>query len=100
MITRIWETGIAEGRMQDYLEFAQKISAPMFRMQKNILGFMILHSQNKSEVLTWWPDRQSIAEMQGNELYQQTVTKILDSGLLAGRQTVEIFETDMYELVQ
>jgi len=79
--------------MNAYLDFARQISTPMFRQQRGLLGFMVLHAGNTSKVLTFWPDWQSILEMENNEIYKNTVAALAITDFLAGNQTTAVFET-------
>ena len=92
MIARIWHTGIVAGKVDDYQEFANQKSLPMFRQQKGLIGVQILTQKDKSLVITLWNDENDIHKMEQNPVYIQTVNEIIETGFLTDEQHVEIFE--------
>jgi heme-degrading monooxygenase HmoA len=43
-------------------------------------------------VLSLWEDRDAIAALAGSPVYQETVQRLVATGVLAGPQTVEVLE--------
>jgi heme-degrading monooxygenase HmoA len=92
MIARIWSTGVAEGRLADYRQFAQLGSLPMFKQQTGLLGVQLLTQPTRSLVITLWKDHADIGRMEQDPVYLATVAAIGDQGFLTGEQKVEVFD--------
>ena len=96
MVVRIWTTGLGKGKTEEYLKFARDYSVPMFKKQIGILGVTVLIKGNKSQVLTYWNEEENIALMENNNLYKETVNKIMEAGLLGKLQNVDIFDSPIH----
>lgn len=96
MIVRIWTTGLVKGKTEEYLKFASEYSLPMFKKQSGILGATVLIKGNESQVLSYWNKKEDIDLMESNDLYQETVNKIMHAGLLGNQQSIEIFDSPIH----
>ncbi len=80
------------GKAHDYIDFANRYSVPMFKMQNGILGLHVLIKDDKSLVLSYWRKREDMEAMETNELYIQTGDQIRNAGILMESPQVEIYE--------
>jgi heme-degrading monooxygenase HmoA len=93
MLARIWRTGVKPERFEEYERFAHERSLPMFREQRGFIGALFMREEaDRAAVLTLWEDEKAIEELEASSFYRKTVEVILGSGLLAGEQSVEVFE--------
>ncbi len=92
MIVRIWRTGIDPGRVEEYETFAREYSVPMFRKQRGFQGVLFLRMGGRAAVITLWGNMYAVERLAGSPSYQETVKRIVETGILEGDQTVEIFE--------
>ena len=93
MVARIWRTGVKPELFEEYERFARERSLPMFREQRGFIGVLFMREgEDRAAVLTLWEDEKALEELETSPLYRQTVEIILDTGLLAKEQTVEVFE--------
>jgi heme-degrading monooxygenase HmoA len=94
MIVRIWRTGVDERRANEYREFAQRRSLPMFRAQPGFEGVLFTGRVGARAVITFWSDQLAVAELDTSDSYQETVAAIVASGFLRGESEVEILEIE------
>ena len=93
MVARIWRTGVKPERFEEYERFAQERSLPMFLEQRGFIGALFIREEaDRAAVLTLWENEKAVVELEASPLYRKTVEVILGSGLLAGEQSVEVFE--------
>ncbi len=93
MVARIWRTGVKPERFEEYERFARERSLPMFREHRGFIGVLFMReATDRAAVLTLWEDEKAVEGLEASPLYRQTVEAILGSGLLAGEQSVELFE--------
>ena len=90
MIVRIWRTKIDPTRAGEYEAFARDQSLPMFRQQSGFLGVLFVGSDGRRAVATLWEDADSIERLSGSTTYQTTVSRLVETGLLRGQQSVEV----------
>lgn len=95
MITRLWRTEVDPTRLDEYDTFAQGESLPMFRQQQGFLGALFLRSGTQACVITLWQDEHAVDGLTNSASYQGTVRRIIDSGLLVGGASLEVFDTQM-----
>jgi hypothetical protein len=54
MIVRIWRTQIDQARADEYLDFAQSRSLPMFRAEPGFAGVLFAAREAERAVITLW----------------------------------------------
>jgi heme-degrading monooxygenase HmoA len=95
MIVRIWETGVAPGRLGEYLAFAEARSRAMFLAQPGCLGVLFLQADgDRHAACTFWRDRAAVAALEGSDHYRATTAVLAATGVLAGPQTVRVYEVE------
>jgi heme-degrading monooxygenase HmoA len=92
MLFRIWRTGVKRERLKEYEEFERSYSLPMFERQEGCLGVFFLRGGEVCAALSLWRSETDIVALDSSPTYQQTVARLIASGLLQGEQSVEIFE--------
>lgn len=92
MIARSWKTEIDVVRSAEYDAFAQAHSRPMFALLPGCLGALFLGTGETRIVLSLWVDRDSIAALDSNAKYRETVAAFQSTGILRQPQSVELFE--------
>ena len=90
MIVRIWRTKIDPTRAGEYEAFARDQSLPMFRQQSGFLGVLFVGSDGRRAVATLWEDADSIERLSRSTTHQATVSRLAETGLLRGQQSVEV----------
>jgi len=98
MIGRLWRTGLQPGRGEAYESFAREVSLPMFREQDGFVGCLMSRTAESGLVFTLWRDHAAIEALGHSPSYRATVTRILDAGLLAEPQSVEVTEVHLLDL--
>ena len=92
MLVRTWKVHILKNRITDLKHFARTESLPMFKKQAGCLGVMFTLSGNLCATTTIWKDMESIVALKTSPTYNETVKKIVATGMLEGEQSVEIFD--------
>jgi heme-degrading monooxygenase HmoA len=93
VIVRIWRTGIDPARAEDYERFANERSLPMFRAQAGFRGVLFASGgETERVVLSFWADAGSVAALDDSPSYAETAGALLETGILAGQQTVEVLD--------
>ncbi len=93
MLVRIWRTGIDRGRLQEYASFEEERSLPMFREQRGFLGVLFLREgADRAAALTLWEDMAAVEALTTSPSYLRTVQVLVNTGLLIGEQSVDVFE--------
>jgi heme-degrading monooxygenase HmoA len=92
VIVRIWRTAVDTGREDEYREFEEQQSLPMFRRQAGFLGVLFLRSNQGAAALTLWAGNEEVERLAQSPTYLATVERLERTGLLGGDQTVEVFE--------
>ena len=93
MLVRIWRTGIDRGWLQEYASFEEERSLPMFREQRGFLGVLFLREgADRAAALTLWEDMAAVEALATSSSYLRTVEELVDTGLLIGGQSVDVFE--------
>ena len=95
MIARVWRAGINLTRMEEYRRFEQERCMPMFHKQPGLLGVLFLRqAEGHAASLTIWEDRGAVEALQSSASYRETTHELAESALLAGSESVEIFEVE------
>jgi len=92
MILRIWTVGIAEGKNKELEEFANDVSAPMFKNASGCLGVMFTQAGDECKTITLWDNPESVASLNDSPEYKKVVSAIEDSGILSGAHHTEVLE--------
>jgi heme-degrading monooxygenase HmoA len=92
VLIRLWHTGVKRDGMAEYEEFERNVSLAMFNQQPGCLGVLFLRSREGCAALSLWRAESDIAALESSPTYQQTVARLMASGLLEGEQRIEIFD--------
>ncbi len=93
MLVRIWRTGIDRGWLQEYASFEEERSLPMFREQRGFLGVLFLREgADRAAALTLWEDMAAVEALTTSPSYLRTVQLLVNTGLLIGEQSIDVFE--------
>ena len=94
MLLRLWRTGVDPQRWPEYARFEREHSLPMFCEQAGCYGVVFVRTSDGSGAAAWtfWQDWGAIERLAQSRTYQATVTRLLDTGLLTGSQSVEVFD--------
>ena len=93
MIVRIWRTGVDRSRLKEYARFEEERSLPMFCKQPGLIGvFFLREGEDRAAALTLWEDMAAVKTLATSSSYLRTVQELVDTGLLNGGQSVEVFE--------
>jgi heme-degrading monooxygenase HmoA len=92
MIVRIWRTGVDRSRIAEYARFEEERSLPMFCAQPGLIGvFFLREGEDRAAALTLWEDMAAVEALAISSPYPRTVQEPVDTGLLTGGQSVDIF---------
>jgi heme-degrading monooxygenase HmoA len=89
MMARIWRTQVDVDRHDEYWDFAQSRSLPMFRAEPGFLGVLFLSRATSRVVVTFWRDLDSCEALEVSPNYRNVVDELDASGLLRGRSKVD-----------
>jgi len=93
MVVRIWRTGGDRSRLEEYTGFEEEYSLPMFCEQPGLMGlYFLLAGENRAAALTFWEDMAAVEALATSSSYLRTVQELVDTGLLIGGQSVDVFE--------
>lgn len=92
MLIRTWKVHIHKDKIGELKHFAKTKSLPMFKEQTGCLGVLFTLDGNLCNTTTLWRDRESIEMLKTSITYNDTVEKIVATGMLEGESTVEIFD--------
>jgi heme-degrading monooxygenase HmoA len=92
VVVRIWRTAIDASRDDEYREFEERRSLPMFREQPGFLGVLFLRSNEGAAALTLWESKEDLGRLAHSRTYLATVERLERTGLMRGDQTVEVLE--------
>ncbi len=99
MILRIWRTELNQARLDEYARFERERSLPMFREQRGLVGVLFLREgPDRAVALTIWEDLAAVEALRDSVTYQHTAGALMESGLLMGEPSVELFEVHGGEL--
>jgi hypothetical protein len=92
LVVRIWRTGLDESRAQEYDDFADTVSLPMFRRHAGCCGVLFAGSGSERAVITLWEGRAAADALMESADYQSTVKAIEATGFLRPPQRVELLD--------
>lgn len=96
MLTRIWRTEFDPGRIDELVEFAHYVSAPMFARLRGCLGHVYAVGGDTWITQTYWDSEESIRRAEASNVYRDVVARILQLGVLGSSQTTEVYEVIDY----
>lgn len=96
MFIRLWRTDFDLARRDELQRFAEEISSPMFRQLPGCLGYIHAAADGTWITQTFWESEDYIRKAEASAAYREVVSKILATGYLGDRQTIEIFEVTSY----
>lgn len=91
MIVRLWRTRVDPAREEEYVQFTENHSLPMFQQQPGCLGVLFLNMPPEWGALSYWENEDAIAALANSPTYRQTVRLLEETGLLVGRASVKVF---------
>jgi heme-degrading monooxygenase HmoA len=95
VIARVWRARINLARMEGYRRFEQERCMPMLYKQPGLLGALFLRqAEGHAASLTIWEDRGAVEALTSSPSYRETTHELAESALLAGSESVEIFEVE------
>ena len=95
MILRIWRAGLDPTRMEEYRRFETERYLPMLRKQPGLLGVLFLRAaEGRAVSTTIWEDMGAVEALESSPSYRRTARELTERVLLAGEQSVEIFEVE------
>lgn len=92
MIVRIWQTRVVPTRTADYERFAREDSLRMFRRQEGCVGVLYLVRDGAGVTLSLWRDEDAVRALAASEDYREVVDRLERSGILAGDQSVQVYD--------
>ena len=93
MLIRIWQVKVKPDRFDELEDFSNARSLPMFMQQEGCLGVLFSRDEHYCATISFWEDMKAIEQLKDSSSYNDTVEKIVATGMLEGEQSVEIFET-------
>jgi len=95
VILRLLRAKIVPERVEEYRRFERERCLPMLRRQPGLLGVLFARqAEDRAAWLTIWEDRGAVEALTSSSSYRRTVRELEESGLLAGKQSEEIFEVE------
>ena len=95
MIVRVWRAKIDPARLDEYQRFEQERCLQMLRKQPGLLGVLFLRqAEDRAALLTIWEDAGAVEALQSSPSYRETTHELAESALLAGSESVEVFEVE------
>ncbi len=89
----MWRVKVVPARIEEYRRFEQKRCLPMLRRQPGFLGVLFLREAgDRAASVTVWEDGGAVEALESSPSYRGTTRDLVESGLLAGEQSVEVFE--------
>jgi heme-degrading monooxygenase HmoA len=95
VIVRVWRAKIAPARVEEYRRFERERCMPMLHRQPGFLGVLFLRqAENHASSLTIWEDAGAADALESSPSYRETTHELAESALLAGSESVVIFEVE------
>jgi heme-degrading monooxygenase HmoA len=95
VILRVWSAKIVPARLEQYRRFEQERYVPMLRKQAGLLGVLYLRqAEDHAASFTIWEGAGAVEALQSSRSYWETAHELGEGALLAGDQSVEIFEIE------
>lgn len=95
MILRIWRAQLVTARLEEYRRFEAERCLPMLHKQAGLLGVLFLReSRDRAASLTIWEDGGALEALESSPSYRRVVRELAEKELLAGEQSVEVYEAE------
>jgi heme-degrading monooxygenase HmoA len=95
VIVRVWRAKINQTRLEEYRRFEQERCMPMLRKQPGLLGVLFLRqAEGHAASLTIWEDAGAVEALESSPSYWESIHQLSESVLLAGSESVEVFEVE------
>ena len=97
---RIWRAKLNPARLEAYRRFERERSLPMFRKQPGLLAVLFLRgAEAYAASLTVWEDKGALEALTSSPSYRRTARELVESDLLVGKQSEEVFEVEGGDLL-
>ncbi len=91
----MWSAKINPARIEEYRRFEAERCLPMLHKQPGLLGVLFLrYAEDHVSSLTIWEDAGAVEALQSSPSYRETTHELAESALLAGSESVAIFEVE------
>ena len=95
MNLRVWRAKIDPARMEEHRRFEQERCLPMLHKQPGLLGVLFLRqAEDHASSLTIWEDAGAVEALHSSRSYREITHELAECALLAGNESVEIFEAE------
>ena len=95
MILRVWRARIDPARIDEYRRFERERCMPMLRKQPCFLGVLFLRqAEDHALSLTVWEDVGAVDALESSPSYREVTHALAESALLAGGESVVVFEVE------
>jgi heme-degrading monooxygenase HmoA len=95
VILRVWHAKIDPARIEEYRDFERERCMPMLRKQPGFLGVLFLRqAEDHASSLTIWEDAGAVDALESSPSYREVTHEFAESALLAGSESVVIFEVE------
>jgi heme-degrading monooxygenase HmoA len=95
VILRVWRANINPARLEEYRRFERERCMPMLHKQPGLLGVLFLRqAEDHAASLTIWEDGGAVEALQSSPSYREITHELAESALLAGNESVEVFEVE------
>jgi heme-degrading monooxygenase HmoA len=95
VILRIWSAALVPARLEEYRRFEAERSLPMLHRQPGFLGvFFLRATEDRVASITIWEDAGAVDALQSSPSYRELTHQLAESALLAGDESVEVFEVE------
>ena len=95
MILRVWHAKIDPARIEEYRHFERERCLPMLRKQPGFLGVLFVRqAEDHPSSLTIWEDAGAVEALESSPSYREVTYELVESVLLAGSESVVIFEVE------
>jgi heme-degrading monooxygenase HmoA len=95
VIVRVWRARIDPARIDEYRRFERERCMPMLRKQPCFLGVLFLRqAEDHALSLTVWEDAGAVDALESSPSYREVTHALAESALLAGGESVVVFEVE------
>ncbi len=95
MIVRVWRAKLNQACLEEYRRFEQERCMSMLSKQPGFLGVIFLRqAEDHASSLTIWEDAGAVDALESSPSYREVTNELGESALLAGSESVVIFEVE------
>jgi heme-degrading monooxygenase HmoA len=91
---RIWRARLDLARLDEYEQWIEERSKPMFEAQRGFRGVVYARRDEEVVVLTLWEDKAAVEALTISPSYQQAVRDIEATGFLIGASRLDVYRID------